>query len=138
MEKVAQLDRQQLVAADAEGADPAAAGGAAEPGPQQQQQQGEEQQEVPEEVAALARLHKDVHRHLAMQVEGVCKLVSRREWGLLLSGRGMLCARSGVFRLGLLGLHHGSDRFASQLCATHPRCTPHSASTHVDQLAWHL
>lgn len=78
MEKVAQLDRQQLVAADADAADAAAAAGAAEPGPQQQQQ-GEEQQaqqEVPEEVAALERLHKDVHRHLVMQVEGVCKLVS--------------------------------------------------------------
>lgn len=72
VEKVAQLDRQQLVAADANAADPAAAAGdAAEPGAQQQ-----EQREVPEEVAALERLHKDVHRHLVMQVEGVCKLVS--------------------------------------------------------------
>jgi hypothetical protein len=84
--KVEQLDQQQLTAAGAApggghagsiaaaataaDADSAAAGEGAVEAAEEEQPCGDGG-----ELAALQRVHGDLHRHLAMQVEGVCKLV---------------------------------------------------------------
>ena len=80
--KVEQLDQQQLTAAGAAPAGKHAGSGAAAAADADTAAAGEGAAEAEEqpcgdggELAALQRVHGDLHRHLAMQVEGVCKLV---------------------------------------------------------------
>lgn len=87
LQKVELLDQQQLAlapggaveaAAAADGAAAVAppAGGSSSPAAAEQQRpSGGSSDGEESELVALAQLHAGVHRHLAMQVEGVCKLV---------------------------------------------------------------
>ena len=80
--EVEQLDQQQLTAAGAAPEGKHAGSGAAAAADADTAAAGEGAAEAEEqpcgdggELAALQQVHGDLHRHLAMQVEGVCKLV---------------------------------------------------------------